>query len=141
MSYVLFFVITRLTPSSTRTDTLFPYTTLFQSVQHRRDPRDPRPRMGVGIAADPFGAGPRLAEPASRQQHPDVPVALRRTLIVAPPPGPVGPQFRGLVVAKPLHPRRIFDRRHVQQFGKPLQSGSSLAASAATCARMASSLA
>src|SRR3546814_3830361 len=36
-------------PRSTRTDTLFPYTTLFRSV-HRRAP--PRPRSAQGRAAD-----------------------------------------------------------------------------------------
>src|SRR3546814_2580835 len=37
-------------------------------VQRRRDQRDPRPRMDFGIAADPFGARTRLAEPAPRER-------------------------------------------------------------------------
>src|SRR3546814_12914830 len=34
-----FFLMIRRPPRSTRTDTLFPYTTLFRSHQHRRDAR------------------------------------------------------------------------------------------------------
>src|SRR3546814_16615718 len=37
---MIFFLMRRRPPRSTRTDTLFPYTTLFRSAQHRRvDPR------------------------------------------------------------------------------------------------------
>src|SRR3546814_20128563 len=35
LSVVFFFLMIRLPPTSTRTDTLFPYTTLFRSVQAR----------------------------------------------------------------------------------------------------------
>src|SRR3546814_4332535 len=34
--HLVFFLIIRLPPRSTRTDTLFPYTTLFRSPAHRR---------------------------------------------------------------------------------------------------------
>src|SRR3546814_9627776 len=37
-----FFLMIRRPPRSTRTDTLFPYTTLFRSAEHRRPPRRPR---------------------------------------------------------------------------------------------------
>src|SRR3546814_11570963 len=39
---ILFFLMIRRPPRSTRTDTLFPYTTLFRSARPRRD------RFGVG---------------------------------------------------------------------------------------------
>src|SRR3546814_12416850 len=44
--YVLiFFLIIRRPPRSTRTDTLFPYTTLFRSPSHARRLRRPRHRF------------------------------------------------------------------------------------------------
>src|SRR3546814_6608599 len=45
---LLFFLMIRRPPRSTRTDTLFPYTTLFRSHQHVR--REPRCRRGRGQA-------------------------------------------------------------------------------------------
>src|SRR3546814_12884156 len=49
--YVVFFLMIRRPPRSTRTDTLFPYTTLFRSDRddvrgpaHRRRDREPVPR-------------------------------------------------------------------------------------------------
>src|SRR3546814_17396863 len=86
--------------------------------------------MYFGIAAEPFGARTRLAEPAPREQHPDVPTALRRALIAAAPPGPVGQQLRRLLVTKTATPRRECRRRHVQQFGKDFQSPYSLSLAA-----------
>src|SRR3546814_15929802 len=41
-----FFLMIRRPPRSTRTDTLFPYTTLFRSAFHRRKPQDLRQRRG-----------------------------------------------------------------------------------------------
>src|SRR3546814_1660662 len=37
-SYLFFFLMIRRPPRSTRTDTLFPYTTLFRSLRPRRQP-------------------------------------------------------------------------------------------------------
>src|SRR3546814_7177158 len=51
---VFFFLMIRRPPRSTRTDTLFPYTTLFRSAGDR---------AGIGPAAlDRQGAGPRQGE-------------------------------------------------------------------------------
>src|SRR3546814_16694014 len=50
-SCCVFFLMIRRPPRSTRTDTLFPYTTLFRSVQ--RLPADARRK---GVAAVEFGA-------------------------------------------------------------------------------------
>src|SRR3546814_7262541 len=49
--YVIFFLFIRLPPRSTRTDTLFPYTTLFRSASSMRPPaRQPKswPRRSAG---------------------------------------------------------------------------------------------
>src|SRR3546814_5193166 len=67
MIYCLFFLMIRRPPRSTRTDTLFPYTTLFRSQGslYPRDPRRlaPRPRraghgrlLGRVAGADRVGA-------------------------------------------------------------------------------------
>src|SRR3546814_9681154 len=55
----LFFLITRRPPKSTRTDTLFPYTTLVRSGRGGR----PGPGREVGHASSPAGAigGPLCA--------------------------------------------------------------------------------
>src|SRR3546814_13377214 len=59
--YVIFFLMIRRPPRSTRTDTLFPYTTLFRSLpRHRRR----RPGFPVHVPADPQGARDR--RPAER---------------------------------------------------------------------------
>src|SRR3546814_12390082 len=42
MCMLIFFLMIRRPPRSTRTDTLFPYTTLFRSVRRRRDQDQPR---------------------------------------------------------------------------------------------------
>src|SRR3546814_12967313 len=52
-----FFLMTRLPPRSTRTDTLFPYTTLFRSS----DPDRARPGRGVRRVADHGAQGDRRA--------------------------------------------------------------------------------
>src|SRR3546814_14096806 len=48
VDYLFFFLMIRRPPRSTRTDTLFPYTTLFRSPcwapSHRREPRPPARR-------------------------------------------------------------------------------------------------
>src|SRR3546814_14075951 len=74
---VVFFLMIRRPPRSTRTDTLCPYTTLFRSedpqdrwpqragqdVHRRRAGRDAR--RGRRAAAGPAGAGRQYAEPAA----------------------------------------------------------------------------
>src|SRR3546814_9770702 len=47
---VLFFLLIRRPPRSTRTDTLFPYTTLFRSTPLRRRCRSGRPPAGQAPA-------------------------------------------------------------------------------------------
>src|SRR3546814_17007730 len=64
------FLMIRRPPRSTRTDTLFPYTTLFRS-------QDPRPR------APPPGLGERPDDRDQRYRHPD---RAPRRLCPAPPP-------------------------------------------------------
>src|SRR3546814_17029363 len=56
---VFFFFMIRRPPRSTRTDTLFPYTTLFRSVlsDHRRD--------RIVAARDPVAAGQRGDDPVA----------------------------------------------------------------------------
>src|SRR3546814_4211610 len=44
--FFFFFLMIRRPPRSTRTDTLFPYTTLFRSAGHRPKRRRPRPAPG-----------------------------------------------------------------------------------------------
>src|SRR3546814_8457448 len=66
---VLFFLMVRRPPRSTRTDTLFPYTTLFRSVR-RGDPAHggstARHRPGPGPCAGPGFPGGRPAMGARR---------------------------------------------------------------------------
>src|SRR3546814_12425909 len=74
---VLFFLMIRRPPRSTRTDTLFPYTTLFRSLrlEHRtqgrrhvrREGRDPRRRPGSGDGR-PGELGLRVSEGPRRRQ-------------------------------------------------------------------------
>src|SRR3546814_5675014 len=51
----LFFLMIRRPPRSTRTDTLFPYTTLFRSCVHRS-----RGRRALRSHAQPLGAAPSV---------------------------------------------------------------------------------
>src|SRR3546814_1807136 len=44
LCFLFFFLMIRRPPRSTRTDTLFPYTTLFRSVVAGAAPRNPRPQ-------------------------------------------------------------------------------------------------
>src|SRR3546814_15956285 len=64
--FSVFFLMIRRPPRSTRTDTLFPYTTLFRSVPADRGAHDlcPRRRRGVaGAGIDPaFPAGDGAAD-------------------------------------------------------------------------------
>src|SRR3546814_6407004 len=62
--FVFFFLMNRPPPRSTRTDTLFPYTTLFRSRPQARG----RARHGARRSRDPGGAEPRRAEPPDPPQ-------------------------------------------------------------------------
>src|SRR3546814_7017885 len=55
---LFFFLMIRRPPRSTRTDTLFPYTTLFRSAEPRR--RDDPARGARGIARDARGLQQRV---------------------------------------------------------------------------------
>src|SRR3546814_2946578 len=53
MFYLIFFLMIRRPPRSTRTDTLFPYTTLFRSLNHtgpsaQRQPSNSRSTLAIG---------------------------------------------------------------------------------------------
>src|SRR3546814_15744180 len=52
--FYFFLLMIRRPPRSTRTDTLFPYTTLFRSVERHQveSPGDPRTGIGVGLQRD-----------------------------------------------------------------------------------------
>src|SRR3546814_10308074 len=84
--FLFFFLMIRRPPRSTRTDTLFPYTTLFRSFHLRLDdgvagPPHQRPAAGSGNAheprlaalhvADDGGAGVPLQH-VTRQEQPDL---------------------------------------------------------------------
>src|SRR3546814_14451700 len=75
--YDFFFLMIRRLPRSTRTDTLFPYTTLFRSQDSDLCPNSqPTSQSGAGPAA--------LPDLRLRSARP-VPLT-----VVAPPPGPTG---------------------------------------------------
>src|SRR3546814_3189368 len=62
--FVFFFLMIRRPPRSTRTDTLFPYTTLFRSPQREPEPRTRLParrdaQPGDGGAQESRGLKPR----------------------------------------------------------------------------------
>src|SRR3546814_12211814 len=86
LSHHLLFLMILRPPRSTRTDTLFPYTTLFRSIRRRGD--DPRP----------------LCLPILSSRHD------RRT--VPQPRGPVGDEPAGAVVPRLAHHGRVvlYDR-------------------------------
>src|SRR3546814_12359072 len=56
--FLFFFLMIRRPPRSTRTDTLFPYTTLFRSLRAVRWTRPLRPRTRW-LALDPWTEDPR----------------------------------------------------------------------------------
>src|SRR3546814_13485846 len=63
--YVIFFLMIRRPPRSTRTDTLFPYTTLFRSNAPRRPPVDPR---GFQHPPDVQDAPPAQPDPVPQRR-------------------------------------------------------------------------
>src|SRR3546814_12460083 len=59
--FFVFFLMIRRPPRSTRTDTLFPYTTLFRSVKQAPGQRFERGRgIGEFLRLERFGDGPRM---------------------------------------------------------------------------------
>src|SRR3546814_11387083 len=64
---VLFFLMIRRPPRSTRTDTLFPYTTLFRSYPRGHELR--RDRQAGGRPPSPGGAGPMGVGPPRPPQR------------------------------------------------------------------------
>src|SRR3546814_14208816 len=94
---VSFFLMIRRPPRSTRTDTLFPYTTLFRS--HRQQPaagagdadRPPGRLAAPGRGARPPGAAQRLPAPGHgafpRRRRRDGPQAVLEPLSLSDPPG------------------------------------------------------
>src|SRR3546814_17397632 len=64
-SLFFFFLMIRRPPSSTRTDTLFPYTTLFRSDRGNRD----LGRAGVVLGGPLRRSRPRGGHPARRVHH------------------------------------------------------------------------
>src|SRR3546814_1173002 len=75
LSLLFFFLMIRLPPRSTRTDTRFPYTTLFRSDVSERHlsqglgPHDPDEARHVAEADDDRQDGHRPAEPDDEQCH------------------------------------------------------------------------
>src|SRR3546814_6804749 len=72
MCFIFFFLMIRRPPRSTRTDTLFPYTTLFRSAP-QQPPRDPRRRPGRLALRDPLARKPHFGRVA-----PTTPIARHR---------------------------------------------------------------
>src|SRR3546814_3994192 len=88
-----FFLMIRRPPRSTRTDTLFPYTTLFRSSRHRGSQVGCHCRGGLGGS----GAGHHPAHPG-RYRRQRAEVAARR-----PRPVPRRPARRGAVSRSEEH--------------------------------------
>src|SRR3546814_16929259 len=72
LCYFVFFLMISRPPRSTRTDTLFPYTTLFRSVDYHWD------RICAGAALTTLlGVGAELAAPENRQDGDRIIIAGR----------------------------------------------------------------
>src|SRR3546814_6360544 len=71
-------------PRSTRTDTPFPYTTLFRSVGGGRTADAGRGRTGISRGYPPEIPLPRPEPRTTPRQHP---AALERNRVAPPPPG------------------------------------------------------
>src|SRR3546814_20808366 len=95
---IVFFLMIRRPPRSTRTDPLFPYTTLFRSERRRRGggggPRVVRAqqRLGPTRRGDARRAGGRRRVPGARRvpRRPRRLVRPRPRLVAAHPPRPPG---------------------------------------------------
>src|SRR3546814_19569902 len=74
--FVFFFLMIRPPPRSTRTDTLFPYSTLFRSLTDRTDPADDLMAGHAGITrVAPFPPREmhiRMADAAIENVDPDI---------------------------------------------------------------------
>src|SRR3546814_11633997 len=99
---VVFVLMIRRPPRSTRTDTLFPYTTLFRSCKRRARRRDRRPerRDGKGRSHRPSRAS-AIASAAAWREHRGTrsPRGAYRSDDDAPEPMPVGAMIKKLAVA------------------------------------------
>src|SRR3546814_5586791 len=65
----LFFLMIRRPPRSTRTDTLFPYTTLFRSQPHLACARHHGSHDGRGVAIAPAGVAAVRVKPDARSEE------------------------------------------------------------------------
>src|SRR3546814_3780520 len=66
--YIVFFLMIRRPPRSTRTDTLFPYTTLFRSFRVARAQRRDHQEAGVGLGHHDALLDHLRRQPRSRQR-------------------------------------------------------------------------
>src|SRR3546814_4686351 len=69
MFLIFFLLMIRRPPRFTRTDTLFPYTTLFRSVCHHPRFRHAHPAPSAASAKDDGDGGRRCDRTRSRYQH------------------------------------------------------------------------
>src|SRR3546814_18222588 len=70
VAYLVFFLMIRRPPISTRTDTLFPYTTLFRSAGGNAEPGNDRAGAAGGVRQQALVLAPRLS-PGSQGQSGD----------------------------------------------------------------------
>src|SRR3546814_12749996 len=112
MIYIVFFLMVRRPPRSTRTDTLFPYTTLFRSP-HPAGRADPLPAHAWPRCAVAAGHRP------CRYRHPDGGRTPARGAAAEPPPdGPRGLCRAGLAVEGGI---RRHDHRPAAPAGRELR--------------------
>src|SRR3546814_322535 len=104
---VFFFLMIRRPPRSTRTDTLFPYTTLFRSVADALDHRR-IDGLGVGLVGHHLAAvGQHLvADLGGRLAEADREAAGRRAVL----PREVGRERIRILVEQEVHPSLAVDR-------------------------------
>src|SRR3546814_16975335 len=116
VSFVLFFLMLRRPPRSTRTDTLFPYTTLFRSRRWRGSgirrscpaPVPPAPRSRA--AARGARPGP---QPARRRGSPGLPPRCPRPSRAAPPVRKSGVEGRSVSVRVEVGGRRLIKKKRI----------------------------
>src|SRR3546814_301537 len=94
---ILFFLMIRRPPSSTRTDTLFPYPTLFRSAACRQAPRQADQERGHAFVGGPGAGQQRGASNVAAQQ-------LEQGLLQ---PRHLGRQHRDLREREPAQHRRV----------------------------------
>src|SRR3546814_2678768 len=81
--FVFFFLMIRRPPRSTRTDTLFPYTTLFRSPQREPEPRTRLPARRDAQPGDGGAQESRGLKPRSRAERTLARGRARRHLTLA----------------------------------------------------------